>query len=102
MSAIAAARRRLELARNPRVFSSRRINWDDRNALRDENRTRIFIRNPIYTYSLRQGNRGRFPRAYLSPPESSRSGTDSGWRPSTGGYDRYGRRIPDEMYDGGF
>ncbi len=66
--------------------------------LREENRdTYRYFGNPIYTYSLRQG----IEDGFLAPYRVHRVITTwdaSGWRPSTGDLDRYGRTIPDEEY----
>src|SRR3989454_533103 len=66
--------------------------------LRDENRdTYLYFGNPIYTYSLRQG----IDDGFLAPYRVHRIVTQwdaVGWRPSQEDIDRYGRRIPDEMY----
>ena len=66
--------------------------------LRDENRdTYLYFGNPIYTYSLRQG----IDDGFLAPYRVHRIVTQwdaAGWRPSTEDLDRYGRRIPDEVY----
>src|SRR5437870_10437743 len=66
--------------------------------LRDENRdTYLYFGNPIYTYSLKQG----IDDGFLAPYRVHRIVTQwdaAGWRPSTEDLDRYGRRIPDEVY----
>ncbi len=67
--------------------------------LRDDNRdTYRYFGNPIYTDSLRQGIEDRF----LAPYRVHRIITEwdaAGWRPSQGDLDRYGREIPDEVYE---
>src|SRR5688572_5030625 len=69
--------------------------------MRDENRdTYLYFGNPIYTYSLRQG----IEDGFLAPYRVHRIVTQwdaAGWRPSQDELDRYGRRIPDEMYGTG-
>src|SRR5207247_5656427 len=66
--------------------------------LRDENRdTYLYFGNPIYTYSLKQG----IDDGFLAPYRVHRIVTQwdaAGWRPSQEDLDRYGRRIPDEVY----
>jgi len=65
---------------------------------RDDNKdTYKYFGNPIYTYSLTQGIQDGF----LSPFKVFRIVTDvdaTGWRPSAGELDRYGREIPDSEY----
>jgi type I site-specific restriction endonuclease len=54
--------------------------------------------NPIYTYSLRQ----RIDDGFLASYRVHRIVTQwdaAGWRPSKEGLDRYGREIPDELYN---
>lgn len=67
--------------------------------LRDENRdTYRYFGNPIYTYSLRQGINDGF----LAPYRVHRVVTNvdaTGWRPTQGELDRFGRPIPDEEYE---
>jgi type I restriction enzyme, R subunit len=66
--------------------------------LRDENRnTYEYFGNPVYTYSLRQG----IEDGFLAPFRVHRVVTSfdaTGWRPSIGEVDRFGRDIPDEEY----
>jgi type I restriction enzyme R subunit len=66
--------------------------------LREENRdTYLYFGNPIYTYSLKQG----IDDGFLAPYRVHRIITQwdaAGWRPSKEDIDRYGRRIPDEVY----
>src|SRR5437773_12474299 len=66
--------------------------------LRDETRdTYLYFGNPIYQYSLRQG----IEDGFLAPYRVHRVITQwdaAGWRPSQDDIDRYGRRIPDEVY----
>ncbi len=65
---------------------------------REDNRdTYLYFGNPIYTYSLRQG----IDDGFLAPYRVHRIVTQwdaAGWRPSQEDIDRYGRRIPDELY----
>ncbi len=65
---------------------------------REDNRdTYLYFGNPIYTYSLRQG----IDDGFLAPYRVHRIITQwdaAGWRPSQEDIDRYGRRIPDELY----
>ena len=65
---------------------------------REDNRdTYLYFGNPIYTYSLRQG----IDDGFLAPYRVHRIITQwdaAGWRPSQEDIDRYGRRIPDEVY----
>lgn len=67
--------------------------------LRDDNRdTYRYFGNPLYTYSLRQG----IEDGFLAPYRVHRVVTTAdaaGWRPSKGELDRYGREIPDAIYD---
>src|SRR5436305_6404485 len=66
--------------------------------LRDETRdTYLYFGNPTYQYSLRQG----IEDGFLAPYRVHRVITQwdaAGWRPSKDDIDRYGRRIPDEVY----
>ena len=66
--------------------------------LRQENKdTYLYFHNPIYTYSLKQG----IDDGFLAPYRVHRIVTQwdaAGWRPSQDDLDRYGRRIPDEVY----
>ncbi|HEY3321217.1 MAG TPA: DEAD/DEAH box helicase family protein [Planctomycetota bacterium] len=65
---------------------------------RDDNvDTYRYFGNPIYTYSLRQG----IEDGFLAPYRVHRVVTTwdaTGWRPSQGDLDRYGRNIPDGEY----
>lgn len=67
--------------------------------LRAGNRdTYRYFGNPIYTYSLKQG----IEDGFLAPYRVHRVVTDvdaTGWRPSKDEVDRYGREIPDELYE---
>jgi type I restriction enzyme R subunit len=67
--------------------------------LREDNRdTYRYFGNPLYTYSLRQG----IEDGFLAPYRVHRVVTTAdaaGWRPSKGELDRYGREIPDVIYD---
>lgn len=67
--------------------------------LREENRdTYRYFGSPIYTYSLKQG----IEDGFLAPYQVHRVITSvdaAGWRPSAGELDRYGRPIPDELYE---
>jgi len=66
--------------------------------LRDDNRdTYKYFGDPVYTYSLRDG----IEDGFLAPYRVHRVVTDvdaTGWRPSQGEVDRYGREIPDQEY----
>lgn len=66
--------------------------------LRDDNvDTYKYFGNPLYTYSLKQGINDGF----LAPFKVYRIITDvdaTGWRPTQGQIDRYGREIPDGVY----
>lgn len=66
--------------------------------LRDDNRdTYLYFGNPIYQYSLKQG----IEDGFLAPYTVYRIVTDldaTGWRPTAGQLDRYGRQIPDQEY----
>lgn len=66
--------------------------------LREDNRdTYRYFGNPIYTYSLRQG----IGDGFLAPYRVHRivpSVDATGWRPTAGQLDRYGREIPDAEY----
>jgi type I restriction enzyme R subunit len=66
--------------------------------LRQENKdTYLYFGNPIYTYSLKQG----IDDGFLAPYRVHRIVSQwdaTGWRPSKDDLDRYGRRIPDEVY----
>lgn len=66
--------------------------------LREDNRdTYDYFGNPLYTYSLKQG----IDDGFLAPYRVHRVVTQAdatGWRPSKGEVDRYGREIPDELY----
>jgi type I restriction enzyme R subunit len=63
--------------------------------LRNDNRdTYAYFGDPIYIYSLKQG----IEDGFLAPYRVHRVVTDvdaTGWRPSKGEVDRYGREIPD-------
>ncbi len=67
--------------------------------LREDNRdTYRYFGNPVYRYSLRQG----IEDGFLAPYRLHRVVTDidsTGWRPSRDELDRYGRPIPDELYE---
>jgi type I restriction enzyme R subunit len=59
--------------------------------------TYAYFGNPLYTYSLRQG----IDDGFLAPYRVHRIITTydaTGWRPSKGELDRYGKEIPDEEY----
>ncbi len=66
--------------------------------LREDNRdTYRYFGNPLYTYSLKQG----IEDGFLAPYRVHRIVTTvdaTGWRPTQGEVDRYGREIPDEEY----
>ncbi len=66
--------------------------------LREESRdTYDYFRNPVYTYSLRQG----IEDGFLAPYRVHRVITTvdaAGWRPSKDELDRFGRAVPDEEY----
>ena len=66
--------------------------------LRQDNRdTYRYFGNPLYTYSLREG----IDDGFLAPYRVHRivSTVDAtGWRPTPGEVDRYGREIPDGVY----
>jgi type I restriction enzyme R subunit len=66
--------------------------------LREDNRdTYRYFGDPIYTYSLKQG----IEDGFLAPYRVHRVVTEvdaTGWRPSKGEVDRYGREIPDAEY----
>ncbi|MBE0582510.1 MAG: DEAD/DEAH box helicase family protein, partial [Desulfofustis sp.] len=56
-----------------------------------------YFKNPIYTYSLKQG----IDDGFLAPYRVHRVVTEvdaTGWRPSKDEVDRYGREIPDGEY----
>jgi type I restriction enzyme R subunit len=67
--------------------------------LRAENAdTYRYFGNPIYTYSLKQG----IDDGFLAPYRVHRVVTTwdaAGWRPSQGEIDRYGKSIPDGLYN---
>jgi type I restriction enzyme R subunit len=66
--------------------------------LRNDNvDTYRYFGNPLYTYSLKDGINDGFLAPYRVYRVSTRSDRD-GWRPSAGQLDRYGRSIPDEVY----
>jgi type I restriction enzyme, R subunit len=57
-----------------------------------------YFREPIYTYSLRQG----IEDGFLAPYKVIRIGLDKdleGWRPEKGKLDRYGQEIEDRIYN---
>ena len=66
--------------------------------LRQDNRdTYRYFHNPLYIYSLKQG----IDDGFLAPYRVHRivSSVDAtGWRPTPGEVDRYGREIPDALY----
>ena len=66
--------------------------------LREDNRdTYRYFGNPIYTYSLKQG----IEDGFLAPYRVHRvvpSVDATGWRPTPGELDRYGREIPEGEY----
>ncbi len=66
--------------------------------LREDNRdTYAYFGDPVYTYSLRKG----IDDGFLAPYRVHRIVPNvdaTGWRPSKGELDRYGRPIPDEEY----
>lgn len=60
--------------------------------------TYAYFGEPIYTYSLRDG----IEDGFLAPYKVHRVLTEwdaAGWRPSASDLDRYGREIPDEVYE---
>jgi type I restriction enzyme R subunit len=67
--------------------------------LRQDNRdTYEYFGNPLYTYSLRSG----IEDGFLAPYRVHRIVTTvdaTGWRPSKGELDRFGREIPDQEYE---
>jgi type I restriction enzyme R subunit len=67
--------------------------------LREDNRdTYRYFGNPLYMYSLKEG----IEDGFLSPYRVHRVVTSvdaTGWRPSKGELDRYGREIPDKEYE---
>jgi type I restriction enzyme, R subunit len=69
--------------------------------LRDDNvDTYRYFKQPLYTYSLRDG----IGDGFLAPYKVHRVSTTYdalGWRPSPDDVDRYGRTIPDEEYQTG-
>lgn len=66
--------------------------------LRDDNvDTYRYFGNPLYTYSLKQGIDDGFLAPYRVYRITTRSDRE-GWRPNSGQIDRYGRTIPDEVY----
>jgi len=66
--------------------------------LREESRDSYeYFGNPVYTYSLRQGNEDGFLAPYrvhcvITTVDAA------GWRPSKDELDRYGREVPDDEY----
>jgi type I restriction enzyme, R subunit len=66
--------------------------------LREDNKdTYRYFGNPVYEYSLRQG----IEDGFLAPYRVHRVVTSfdaTGWRPSRGEQDLYGRAIPDEVF----
>jgi type I restriction enzyme R subunit len=65
---------------------------------RDNIDTYAYFGDPAYTYSLRQG----IEDGFLAPYRVHRIVTTwdaAGWRPSQSDIDRYGREIPDEVYE---
>lgn len=66
--------------------------------LREDTRdSYAYFGNPVYTYSLRQG----IEDGFLAPYRVHRvvtSADATGWRPTKGEVDRFGREIPDEEY----
>jgi len=67
--------------------------------LREDNRdTYRYFGNPVYMYSLKQGIEDGFLAPYRVHRVVS-SADASGWRPSKGELDRYGREIPDREYE---
>ncbi|MBX7236737.1 MAG: DEAD/DEAH box helicase family protein [Caldilineales bacterium] len=66
--------------------------------LREDNRdTYRYFGNPLYTYSLRQGIEDGFLAPYRVRQVVSEWDA-SGWRPDEGQQDRFGREVPDELY----
>ncbi|MBD2692813.1 EcoAI/FtnUII family type I restriction enzme subunit R [Anabaena catenula] len=66
--------------------------------LRDDNvDTYRYFGNPLYTYSLKQGINDGFLAPYRVYRVTTRSDKE-GWRPGAGEIDRYGRTIPNEVY----
>ena len=67
--------------------------------MRTENRdSYLYFGNPLYQYSLRQG----IEDGFLAPYRVHRIVTQwdaAGWRPSKEDLDRFGRSIPDEVYN---
>ncbi len=67
--------------------------------LRAENKaTYRYFGNPVYQYSLREG----IDDGFLAPYRVHRVVTEwdaTGWRPTKGQLDRYGKPIPDEEYE---
>ncbi|MEI3649516.1 MAG: DEAD/DEAH box helicase family protein [Dolichospermum lemmermannii FEM_B0920] len=56
-----------------------------------------YFGNPLYTYSLKQGINDGFLAPYRVYRVTTRSDKE-GWRPNAGQIERYGRTIPDEVY----
>jgi len=56
-----------------------------------------YFREPVYTYSLKQG----IEDGFLAPYKVIRIAMDkdSGWRPEDGKMDKYGYEVPDQIYN---
>ena len=92
--------RRLQLARNPRLFrAGLSVGHDRHSAARRQPRHLSLLRRPDLPVQPAPGHRGRLSRPLPWCTASITEWDAAGWRPSAGDLDRFGRAIPDDEYE---